>query len=109
LLNLECSCRITGYVRQRAFWRLPDKYDGKRVSATEVRPFVFAPIALTDDASEAVRDEAIIKGLGTIRLVFYRVVHEGTTEPAFSYRDDSKQQVSLHAEVGCKCVSRGPS
>jgi hypothetical protein len=35
---------------------------------------------LHDDASEAVRDEAIIKGLGTIRLVFYRVVHEGTTE-----------------------------
>ncbi|GAA5958151.1 hypothetical protein JCM8115_003996 [Rhodotorula mucilaginosa] len=95
----ECSwlyvdgMKITGYVRQRALWRLPDKYDGKRVSATEVRPFVFAPIALTDDASEAVRDEAIIKGLGTIRLDFYRVVHEGTTEPAFSYRDDSKQQL----------------
>ena len=96
-LILLSWCRINGHVRQRKHWTRPDKYEGKRVSPTEIRPFVFAPIALTDDASEAVRDEAIIKGLGTIRLEFYRVVYEGRAQRKESYAVNLKQQVSLHA------------
>lgn len=61
----------------------------------EIRPFVFAPIALTDDATKVVRDEAIIKGMGTIRLDFYRVTYEGATESTTRYTDESKQQVSV--------------
>lgn len=98
--------RIKGYTRRRTRWEKADKYTGKRISASEIRPFLFAPIALTDDASEAVRDEAIIKGLGTIRLDFYRVVHQGRSERKESYADNSKQQVSLHG-VGWKTCSSG--
>ncbi|KAG0666063.1 hypothetical protein C6P46_005414 [Rhodotorula mucilaginosa] len=57
--------------------KMNDTFNGKRVSATEIRPFVFAPIALTDDPDEAVQDEKIIQGLGTIRLNFHRVVRQG--------------------------------
>ena len=87
--------RTTGYVRQRAFWMGTREYIGKQISVREVRPFVFAPIALTDDATKAVRDEAIIKGLGTIRLDFYRVTYEGTVANTTQYTDESKQHVSL--------------
>ncbi|GAA5958147.1 hypothetical protein JCM8115_003995 [Rhodotorula mucilaginosa] len=57
--------------------KMNDTFNGKRVSATEIRPFVFAPIALTDDPDEAVQDEKIIQGFGTIRLNFHRVIRQG--------------------------------
>ncbi|GAA5958155.1 hypothetical protein JCM8115_003997 [Rhodotorula mucilaginosa] len=85
---------ISEYVRRRGFGTGPTtSYVGKQVSAREIRPFVFAPIALTDDTTKAVRDEAIIKGLGTIRLDFYRVTYEGTTEAVSNYTDESKEQL----------------
>ncbi|BGP52846.1 hypothetical protein JCM8202v2_000403 [Rhodotorula sphaerocarpa] len=43
-------------------------FSGARVSALEERPFLFAPIPLTDDADQADANEAVIKGLGTIRF-----------------------------------------
>lgn len=75
------------------FGRTPRKYVGKQISLREIRPFVFAPIALTDDATKAVRDEAIIKGLGTIRLDVYRVTYKGTVENTDQYMDESTEQV----------------
>ncbi|TKA55322.1 hypothetical protein B0A53_02246 [Rhodotorula sp. CCFEE 5036] len=69
------------------------KYVGKQISLREIRPFVFAPIALTDDATKAVRDEAIIKGLGTIRLDVYRVTYKGTVENTDQYMDESTEQL----------------
>ncbi|KAG0666066.1 hypothetical protein C6P46_005417 [Rhodotorula mucilaginosa] len=98
--------KINGHVRQRKHWTRPDKYEGKRVSPTEIRPFVFAPIALTDDASEAVRDEAVIKGLGTIRLEFYRVVYEGRAQRKESYAVNLKQQL---VDEKCKKASMSHS
>lgn len=84
---------------------LPQKEEDKQVSANEIRPFVFAPIALTDDASKAVHDEAIIKGLGTIRLDLYRVNYTGEVEAAAIYTDESQKHVSLHYKVLLQCFS----
>lgn len=100
LLIHSCRSRISEYVRRRGFGTGPTtSYVGKQVSAREIRPFVFAPIALTDDTTKAVRDEAIIKGLGTIRLDFYRVTYEGTTEAVSNYTDESKEQASLQCST----------
>ncbi|GAA5917886.1 hypothetical protein JCM8208_007647 [Rhodotorula glutinis] len=48
------------------------KFEGARVSATAIRPFQFAQIALTDDVEEACHTESVVKNLGTIQLEVYR-------------------------------------
>lgn len=75
--------------------KMNDTFNGKRVSATEIRPFVFAPIALTDDPDEAVQDEKIIQGLGTIRLNFHRVIRQGIDKrQRHAFTDAPGQRVS---------------
>lgn len=89
--------RITKHACERTRWRLADNFRGARISANEIRPFIFAPIALTDDAAEAVQDEAIIKGLGTIRLDFYRTIYQskGAKETLHS-RFETTGQLAWH-------------
>lgn len=75
--------------------KMNDTFNGKRVSATEIRPFVFAPIALTDDPDEAVQDEKIIQGFGTIRLNFHRVIRQGIDKrQRHAFTDAPGQRVS---------------
>lgn len=68
-------------------------FSGARVSALEERPFLFAPIPLTDDADQADANEAVIKGLGTIRFDVRRVKRRGTVAPAAAQRSAVKQHV----------------
>lgn len=58
-----------------------------------MRPFVFAPIALTDDVNAATKNEDVLKGLGTIRIDFYRTVYQGQVASAASYADDIASHV----------------
>ncbi|GAA5866350.1 hypothetical protein JCM3774_006626 [Rhodotorula dairenensis] len=78
-------------------WRL-DKlgatlFSGSRIGPDEIRPFLFAPLALTDDPDSAVQDESVIKGLGTIRLDFYRTVHHGTHDHDVRWREPAEKLV----------------
>ncbi|GAA5991981.1 hypothetical protein JCM10908_000682 [Rhodotorula pacifica] len=70
---------MTSHTHHHNTHKMEDTFKGKRVSATEIRPFMFAPIALTDP-DEAIQDESIIQGLGSIRLNFHRVVREGVVK-----------------------------
>lgn len=106
-LTFFCHRRMAGYASRRTDWTGSKSWTGKRISASEIRPFVFAPIALTDDAAEAVHDEAIIKGLGTIRLDMHRINYEGTYETTVTYADDSTKKVSLCcAGASLRCSQR---
>ncbi|GAA6011186.1 hypothetical protein JCM8202_003926 [Rhodotorula sphaerocarpa] len=74
----------------------PDEgfFTGARISALEERPFVFAPIPLTDEADEAEVDEAILKDLGTIRLDVRRAkARKGGASSGDVYKDALKQHV----------------
>ncbi|POY71324.1 hypothetical protein BMF94_5636 [Rhodotorula taiwanensis] len=66
---------------------------GKQVSQSALRPFVFAPIALTDDVNAATKNEDVLKGLGAIRLDFYRTVYTGQVANTASYADDVSNHV----------------
>lgn len=93
--NLETASRMSAHTFHRNQPKMNDTFNGKRVSATEIRPFVFAPIALTDDPDEAVQDEKIIQGLGTIRLNFHRVIRQGTHKSQrHGFTDAPAQRVS---------------
>ena len=93
--NLETVSRMSAHTFHRNQPKMNDTFNGKRVSATEIRPFVFAPIALTDDPDEAVQDEKIIQGLGTIRLNFHRVVRQGIDKrQRHAFTDAPGQRVS---------------
>ncbi|GAA5972263.1 hypothetical protein JCM11641_002378 [Rhodosporidiobolus odoratus] len=66
---------------------------GKRISATDVRPYVFSQVSLTDDAELATTDEKVIKGLGTVRVEVHRTKLLGQTPLANDFADDAKQHV----------------
>lgn len=88
--------------------KMDDTFKGKRISATEIRPFVFAPIALTDDPDEAVQDERVIQGLGTIRLNFHRVVRQGVDKRRRSeFSDSPAQQVHRAAPPAFDVIASG--
>ncbi|GAA5866351.1 hypothetical protein JCM3774_006627 [Rhodotorula dairenensis] len=90
---------ITAHHRHADSRKDEDTFKGKRISATEIRPFVFAPIALTDDPDEAVQDERIIQGMGTIRLNFHRVVRQGVDKRKRStFSDTPAHRALLEAE-----------
>ncbi|GAA6036581.1 hypothetical protein JCM8097_001236 [Rhodosporidiobolus ruineniae] len=67
-------------------------FDGKRVSATTIRPFQFAKIALTDDSSIATTDELAVKNLGTLQVEIYRANVIGEEYAAESFKE-AKQNV----------------
>lgn len=67
---------------------------GNYISATQIRPFVFAPIALTDDPSTAVTDKAVLIGLGSIQLDLHRIVVQEYTGYDQTYKDLTKGPVS---------------
>ncbi|BGP28672.1 hypothetical protein JCM10296v2_000408 [Rhodotorula toruloides] len=71
----------------------PATFTGKRVSATSIRPFSFAKIALTDDTDIATKDESVIKNLGTISIDIYRTAILGTSVRKGKYKDDAKQHI----------------
>ncbi|GAA5991976.1 hypothetical protein JCM10908_000680 [Rhodotorula pacifica] len=87
--------QISGRVAQSCswVWMWEDLWNGKRTSSSAIRPFLFAPVAVTDDAKKAVRDEAIIKNMGTIRLDFYHVIYQGVYEADTAYFDQVKQHM----------------
>lgn len=69
---------------------------GARISPTQIRPFVFAKMALTDDADATTVSEDVLKHLGTVQLHFHRAElkgHAGMSKT--SYRDRSQAVSSL--------------
>ncbi|GAA5829666.1 hypothetical protein JCM11251_000242 [Rhodosporidiobolus azoricus] len=56
---------------------------GKMQDATTLLPFLFAPLATTDDDELACSDENFIKGLGSIQIKYHRVnnVHSSERPP----------------------------
>ncbi|BGP36613.1 hypothetical protein JCM10449v2_000514 [Rhodotorula kratochvilovae] len=70
-----------------------DTFEGARISQTAIRPFKFAPIALTDDPDEADNSEAVVKNLGSIQIETYRTRILGKAAgPSHAYQD-AKQHV----------------
>lgn len=67
---------------------------GWMIAPDEIRPFLFAPFALTDDLDSAIQDESVIKGLGTIRLDFYRARYHGWSDRFEKSRELTEKLVS---------------
>jgi len=66
---------------------------GARVSPEQIRPFIFAKLALTDDPDAATSSENVVKALGTIRVEFHRITMTGKTYVRQSYGTEHKQPV----------------
>lgn len=60
----------------------------------QIRPFVFASIALTDDPSSAVTDKAVLVGLGSIQVDLHRIVMRDKSGHQETYKDVTKGPVS---------------
>ncbi|GAA5878626.1 hypothetical protein JCM1840_003532 [Sporobolomyces johnsonii] len=68
--------------------------DGRRESATMVRPFTFAKLALTDDPDLASTDENFVKNLGTIQVHVHRIYYLGDKPFTNRITDGVKNQVA---------------
>ncbi|BGP36625.1 hypothetical protein JCM10449v2_000526 [Rhodotorula kratochvilovae] len=66
---------------------------GVRVSDTQVKPFVFAPMMLTDDGDAATTSEHIIKSLGTVQVHALRAEYVGMRDVEKSTWADPQQHV----------------
>ncbi|GJN91526.1 hypothetical protein Rhopal_004549-T1 [Rhodotorula paludigena] len=69
-----------------------DTFEGARISATAIRPFKFAKIALTDEPDMASTSEQVVKNLGTIQIAICRTQILGKSLASAAY-SDYKQHV----------------
>lgn len=69
-----------------------DTFEGARISATAIRPFKFAKIALTDEPDMASTSEQVVKNLGTIQIAICRTQILGKSLVSAAY-SDYKQHV----------------
>lgn len=87
------ACSVASYSVSRSYpANRESRFEGARISATAVRPFKFAQIALTDDADEACQTEAVVKNLGTVQLDMFRTEILGRRVSRVTYAD-AKQPV----------------
>ncbi|BGP44687.1 hypothetical protein JCM10450v2_000501 [Rhodotorula kratochvilovae] len=103
--DIYANLRIDGVrVLGRSFAREPrltkeSTFKSTRVSPTEVRPFVFATMPLTDDAEEATTSEQVIKNLGTVLMNICRVTRIGLRARSSGTYTDCKQHRSKKATM----------
>lgn len=90
-----------------------DTFEGARISATTIRPFKFAKIALTDEPDMASTSEQVIKNLGTIQIAICRTQILGKSLAPATYAEykqhvvdeKSKKATMSHST---SCVSLHP-
>lgn len=71
-------------------------FKGKRISETQIRPYSFANIQLTDDVDLCTAEENVVKNLGSISLAIRRAtVQSNVVSAPRAYKEEKGSKVSF--------------